>query len=64
MPTKKSAKKTRTLKQAPPLEHIEGNFELVACDLSLYCPGFACFDYDAATRSVSLTRICHVSNRN
>lgn len=35
------AKKKHKLKKEEPLPHIEGDFCLVSCDLSMKCPGFA-----------------------
>lgn len=58
MPTK------HRLKKKPPLPHIDGDFELVACDLSLSCPGFALLQYHADTRSVDLIRMGHLNNRS
>lgn len=46
--------KKHKLKPKPPLPHIEGDFVVIACDLSLRCPGFAKLKYIAATRSVKI----------
>lgn len=37
----KDTKKKHKLKKDEALPHIEGDFDLVACDLSMHCPGFA-----------------------
>lgn len=59
-----SKKKKHTLKKAEPLPHIEGDFDLLACDLSMYCPGFAHLSYNAETRSVSIVKKSIVPNRS
>ena len=63
MPPKKNAKNPRALKPAEPAAHIDGEFDLVACDLSLTCPGFARLRYDPDAKSVTLKAVTHVSNR-
>lgn len=42
---------------------IEGDFELVACDLSMLCPGFARLLYHADTRTVDLLQKSQVNNK-
>ena len=42
---------------------IEGDFELVACDLSMLCPGFARLLYHADTRTVELLQKSQVNNK-
>lgn len=57
--------KKRTHKQKPeaPVPFIEGDFELVACDLSMLCPGFARLLYHADTRTVELLQKSQVNNK-
>lgn len=38
---KDTKKKKHRLKKEEALPHIEGDFDLVSCDLSMKCPGFA-----------------------
>lgn len=57
-----SKKKKHRLKKEEPFPHIEGDFDLVACDLSMRCPGFALLRYSADDRSVSLIRKDVVAN--
>lgn len=55
-------KKKHRLKKEAALPHFEGDFDLVACDLSMRCPGFALLRYSADDRSVSLLRKDVVAN--
>lgn len=57
-------KKKRTLKKAEPLPHIEGDFDLVSCDLSMRCPGFAHLRYNSKDRSVSIIKKTIVPNNS
>lgn len=56
-------KKRHRVKKTEPLARIEGDFDIVGCDLSMRCPGFALIHYDAATRTASLLRKSCVKNR-
>ena len=58
------AAKKHKLKKAEPLPHIEGSFDIVGCDLSMYCPAFALFHYNANTRKISLKQKDYCSNRS
>lgn len=58
----KESKKKHTLKKDEALPHIEGDFKLVSCDLSMRCPGFALLQYHSDTRSVSLIKKDVVDN--
>ena len=63
MPNEKKKKK-RTLKRREPLPHIEGDFDLISCDLSMSCPGFAHLRYKSKDRSVSIVKKTIVPNRS
>lgn len=47
-------KKKHKLKPKEALPHIEGDFLIVGCDLSMRCPGFCLIKYHEATRSIEL----------
>lgn len=55
--------KKHKLAKEEPLEHIEGSFGIVACDLSLYYPGFAYLYYNADTRTVSIEKVRGVETK-
>lgn len=55
-------KRKHKLKVEEPLPHIEGDFDLVACDLGLQRPGFASIHYNSETRMPALMRVSHVAN--
>ena len=58
------ATKKHKLKKVEPLPHIEGSFDIVGCDLSMYCPAFALFHYNANTQKISLKQKDYCSNRH
>lgn len=58
------AAKKHKLKKAEPLPHIEGDFDIVGCDLSMYCPAFALFHYSAKAQKISLKAKDICSNRS
>lgn len=58
------AAKKHKLKKAEPLPRIEGDFDLVGCDLSMYCPAFVLFHYDADLQKVMIKYKDHCSNRS
>lgn len=60
---KDTKKKKHKLKKDEALPYIEGDFDLVCCDLSMKSPGFGLLRQDAKSRSVSLIRKDVVSNR-
>lgn len=55
--------KKRRLKKEEPIEHIDGDFYVLGCDLSMTCPGFAVLSYCEETRSANVVRIGHVMNK-
>lgn len=59
----KDTKKKHKLKKEEALPHIEGDFDLVACDLSMKSPGFALLRQNEKQRSVELVRKDIVANR-
>lgn len=56
-------KKKHKLKKPEPMQHIEGDFLILGCDLSMSSPGFALLQYSANARSVSLLRLECVRNK-
>lgn len=55
--------KKHKLKKKPPLPHIDGDFILISCDLSLRCPGFAKLKYIAETRSIEILDVFSVPQK-
>lgn len=51
-----ATKRKHKLKKQEPLPHIEGDFLICGCDLSMYGPAFALMKYNAADRRVILIR--------
>lgn len=62
MAKEKAKKKKHQLKKDEPLPFIEGDFDIVSCDLSMQCPGFAILHYEASARSVTIKRKDQVDN--
>lgn len=60
---KETKKKKHKLKKDEALPHIEGDFDIVACDLSMKCPGFALLRQSADDRTVAIVRKDIVANR-
>ena len=58
-----TAKRRHHIKKNKPMGDIQGDFNIVACDLSLRCPGFALIHYDSSTRQASVLRKSCVKNR-
>lgn len=68
MPKKLSAKapvkkKKHKLKKLEPMAHIEGDFIILGCDLSMSSPGFALVQYREADRSIEIIRVECVRNK-
>ena len=57
-----TAKRRHHIKKNKPMGDIQGDFNIVACDLSLRCPGFALIHYDSSTRQASVLRKSCVKN--
>lgn len=58
------AKRKHKLKPIERLPHIDGDFQIAACDLSLTCPGFALLQYHADSRSAEIIKKANVPNKS